>query len=207
MKSKSLIYPALIAAAACLLLILYSLLAARHGLEHQPSGPFKNGGPAGSFRHEKDNLKEAFKFLGTIAVYAGALNFLWFYFKKKLKSPLSYIKIAGRYLHKFHTYIGWAGLIAAAVHGVYFLLKEFQDEHVLTGISSILILLTLAVYGWLFKKLRSKKLIRQIHFYLACLFLLVLLIHAGGTMFAAAAIIIGICVIVWFLDSRAQNRK
>ncbi|NGM84293.1 hypothetical protein G5B47_17930 [Paenibacillus sp. 7124] len=135
---------------------------------------------------------EPFKLLGTIAVVCGAVSFSWMGFKKKLKSTSLPVRKLGKLLHRVHQFKGWTALVLILVHGAYYLITKLHDDKIFTGLAAFLILLALAGYGWLIKRVRNKWM-RKVHFFLSLIWIPLLLLHAGGS-----AIVTGvITAVVW----------
>ncbi|MCH6267341.1 MULTISPECIES: hypothetical protein [Neobacillus] len=173
MKKNFKIYiPIIITVLICLILIglfLYYQITNPH------DGPENLAGKA----REREDEGGIFKLMGNGAILAGALSFSWFLLKKKLKSPFPIVKVGARKAHSLHTYTGWAALALVVIHGGYYLIKEFTKTDNLTGASAFLLLLCLAIYGYVLDR-KKKKPIRSAHFVLSILWIAAVLVHGGG---------------------------
>jgi hypothetical protein len=184
-QNRSIFAPAIAVAIISILLIAYYFYAASHETNPQP--------PQGNF----------FTTLGTFAVISGAISFSWFRFKKKLKSPSLFIKKLAKIFYVAHTYAGWIALVLIGVHGGYFLITRLNDSNILSGLAAFFLNLTLAIYGWFIKR-KPNKFMRKTHFLLSILWLLVLIVHAGGTFIAIAIITLMVWGIIWIVEKRAK---
>lgn len=201
MKSKRIVFiPAVVIALAAIALTVYSLYIMTIGHHPKPT--------VGGFRppRRNENASELFKTMGTIALMCGAASFSWLYFKKKLKSPLTPVKKLGKLVYSVHTYTGWIALVLVAAHGGYFLVTKLRDGKVYSGLAALLILCAMAVYGWLLKRTRSKQM-RKTHFLLSCLWLPILLLHAGGSFLLTAAGTLGLWVFIWNAERAVKHRQ
>lgn len=197
--SRKVLIPAVIVAVISIALVIYALYTMP---QHVP-GEHPRGIP-GERPPEGSSLKEIFNNVGNVAILCGAVSYLWFIFKKRLTSPSQPVKKLGKVIYKFHSYTGWAALLLTVVHGVYYIAKV--DEHgYLTGIAAFLLLLSLAVYGWLLKRYRNK-FMRSAHFLLCNLWVAALLIHAGGSAVLMTGATLLIWIAVWAVE-RSIKRK
>lgn len=204
-QNRRVFIPAIIVTVIGLLLVLYSFYSTPSGGHHgpPPTGGGHPGPPSGE-KEGKGGLGGTFKQLGTFAIICGAISYSWFYLKRKMKSPSNLIKKLGKLLYKVHTYVAWAALILVVAHGTYYIIKDFNNPATLTGISAFIILLTLAMYGWFIKRIRNK-FMRTIHFLLSHVWLVLLVIHAGGHFILPAAITLMIWGIIWLFDLSARK--
>ncbi|TJY41777.1 hypothetical protein E5161_11265 [Cohnella pontilimi] len=210
MKTKKTVWiPAIIAAAvAAVLLAYYYYMSLSHGggevRPHVPSGgaegfrPHRGEGPGGS--------GEIFKTLGTIAVFLGAASFTWFWFKKRRNSRSMLVRKAGKLFYAVHKLLGWTTLIAIAVHGIYFLITKSGDNKIYTGLAGFVILLAISGYGLFIPRIRNKWM-RTVHRSLGLLWVPVLILHAGGSAIAAIVANLAVCVLVQFLEKRAERSE
>lgn len=200
-KSKIVWLPAGLALLAAILLIVYSydLPVLRH-IEH--GGHRIGGGPRPADADDGRALKGWITTLGTIVLYAGALNFSWFWFKKKMKSPSKLVRKAGKLLYKAHKWIGWGLLIIIAIHGGYFIITDWNNHKVYSGLGAFAMLLAIGGYGVLIRKVRNKWM-RSVHRWLSVAWAPVLLLHAGGSVILAVMACLGIYGLVWILERKA----
>ncbi|AIQ66100.1 hypothetical protein PSTEL_26280 [Paenibacillus stellifer] len=187
---KTVWIPAAFIAVVSLLLIAYSFYIGAGGDHPRPPAAAAGLPPRG----EREEGWEPFKLAGTLAVICGAASFAWLRFKKKLKSPSLPVKQLGKLLYKVHKFTGWTALALIAVHGGYYLITKFGDHNVYTGLAAFLVLLAIACYGFLIRRVRSPW-VRKTHFFLSLLWIPLLLLHAGGS--AIAAVIAGAAI--WVL--------
>ncbi|MFC7395458.1 hypothetical protein [Scopulibacillus cellulosilyticus] len=205
-KNKSIFIPVFIVAVISLLLVVYSYVAP-HASHH---GLFGEGHPSKGGEHLRRELSSSFKLFGTFAIILGAFNFSWFFIKKQMRSPSKLIKKLGKWVYKMHEYTGWAIFVLIAFHGGYFLLEDFQNPHIKTGLAAFVLLITLVIYGWLLKRTRqqnNRKLLRKGHFFLSSLWIVALLFHAGGTILTIAGITLAVWVLVWLIVWKAKKEK
>lgn len=153
---------------------------------------------------EKRGLSGIFNLLGNLSINLGACCFFWFILKKKLTSPSQMIKKAAKGFFKVHTFVGWTALGFGIVHGVYYLVTDFSNSRTFTGIAAILILLVLGVYGLFIRRVRNKY-TRKAHFLLSSLWIPILMVHAGGSVFAMVIVGLLIWGILWFVDSSSKK--
>ncbi|RUS46251.1 hypothetical protein [Cohnella sp. AR92] len=197
-KRKTVWIPAILAAIAAALLLAYSLW-------HHPSNAgrhFPPGGAGRPPREEEGGLGGLAKTLGTISLYLGAAGFVWFWFKKKLKSPSLLVRRVGKLLRTAHKPLGWATLLLIAVHGAYFLFTKLQDHKIWSGLAAFAILLAIAGYGFFVNKIRNKWM-RTVHRTLGLLWVPVLVIHAGGSAILASAAALAVGAVVALLEKKA----
>ncbi|SFJ30874.1 hypothetical protein SAMN02799624_03991 [Paenibacillus sp. UNC496MF] len=208
-KSKKVWIPAFIALiVAAVLVVCYYIYAPSKGELH----PFPKGGNGTSSpgglrpdRGEDPAVSGYFSTFGTIALFAGAASFSWFWFKKKRKSASRLVRQAGKLLYSLHKLLGWATFILIAVHGSYFLVTKINDEHVYTGLAGFAILLALTGYGYFIAKIRNKWM-RSVHRTLGLLWLPVLWLHAGGSAVLAAAATLAVGGIVYLLEKNRTKQ-
>lgn len=195
--------PAILVLVAAAALIVYYFT-------HQPQTPNFQGAdtpgdhPPADLQPDEEEGSETFTLLGNIAIAFGALSFWWFLFKKKLGSPNALIKKTGKLLYKVHTFTGYLALILVTVHGGYYLITKFSDVNAKSGLAGFLLLLALAVYGMLYKRVKNKDM-RKTHFVLTNAWLVVLCIHAGGFFFAMIGTTVALWALLWFLSKRAKK--
>ncbi|KEO84010.1 hypothetical protein [Tumebacillus flagellatus] len=198
--------PAIVVLVAAAALIVYYFT-------HQPQRPNFQGAPGprtpgqrppAGMRPPMEEGSETFTLLGNIAIAFGALSFWWFLFKKKLGSPNALIKKTGKLLYKAHTFTGYLALILTTVHGGYYLITKFSDVKTKSGLAGFLLLLTLAVYGMLYKRVKNKDM-RKTHFVLTNAWLVVLCIHAGGFFFFMIVVTVALWALLWLISKRAQK--
>jgi hypothetical protein len=208
-KNFRVLIPALLVAATSVALIIYYYLhmPARPprvpgGMQGAPGGGMPPG-PGGG----KKQGNEFFTLLGNGAILFGILSFWWFLFKKKLASPLPFVKEVGKKLYVVHTYTGYVALLLVVVHGGYYLLTDISNNNILTGLAGFALLMALAVYGWLYKRSKhgKNKALRQTHFLLSILWLLVLFIHAGGFFVVMVIATVALAVLLWWLERKKQT--
>ncbi|MCC3371532.1 hypothetical protein [Cohnella sp. REN36] len=180
--------PAVAAAIIAVLLIAVSLYA---GWTHErPDGKIPH--PPGP---RNEGLGEYATTLGTIALFAGAAGFSWFWFRKRLKSPSGLVRRAGKLLYAWHKPLGWVTVSLIAIHGAYLGIAKFGDDKVYTGLAGFIVLVTLAGYGHLIRRVRNRWM-RAVHRSLGLLLAPVLIVHAGGSAILAilAALAVGAAV-------------
>ncbi|MGJ7912954.1 hypothetical protein [Neobacillus sp. LXY-1] len=153
---------------------------------------------------ERPQGAELFTLFGNGAILAGALSFSWYLLKKKLKSPFKIVKIVAKKAFSFHTYIGWAALALVAVHGGYFLITDFKNTNNLTGAAAFLLLLSLAIYGYVLQR-KKKKSIRSAHFILSILWIGALLVHGGGFVIAFGVGLAGLFILVTIFEKKLKK--
>lgn len=198
-KSKKVWIPAGIACLAAILLIAYSYYV--HGTH-----PLEGGGrrlPGGP-RPDEDHspLKGIVTTLGTITLYIGAVSFSWYWFKKKLKSPSLLVRKAGKLLYAMHKWMGWAVVVIIAIHGAYFVITDWHNDKVYSGLGAFAILLAIAGYGYLIRTVRNKWM-RSVHRWMSVAWVPVLFLHAGGSTIIAVLVSLGIYGLVWLLEKNA----
>ncbi|MGO4106588.1 hypothetical protein [Paenibacillus sp. YAF4_2] len=186
--SRSIYIPAAIVTLASLVLILYAFLGVTH---HGPQG-----GPATG--------EGLFKTLGTIAVWCGAVSYAWLRLKKNRKSPSSLVKKLVKLFDRLHQLAGYASIVLIAAHGIYFLTQTKIKDDTYTGIGAFALLLSLAVYGFLIRRVKNKHL-RKIHFLLATAFAVVAFIHAGGSAIIAILSTIVFWGLIWLIERKAAQ--
>ncbi|MDP4172078.1 MAG: hypothetical protein Q8906_15820 [Bacillota bacterium] len=184
-ENRRIFIPAILAVGIGVALVIYSVFFMQSGGQHH--GPPPGGGLRHFRRRDGGGFGGLIKQLGTIIIICGAINYSWFYLKRRMKSPLTWVKKTGKYFYKVHTYVGWIALGLTAVHGTYYLLKDFKNPATFTGLAAFVLLLALALYGLFVNRSRVKS-IRKIHFLLTNVWLILLLIHAGGHFILPAAI-------------------
>ncbi|WP_027091678.1 hypothetical protein [Cohnella thermotolerans] len=200
--SRKAFIPAALVAFASIALIVYSFYASSRGRGHPPNMPAAGARPPGG---EREEGLDPFTLFGTLAVVCGAVSFTWLRFKKKLVSPSPIVKKLAKLLYRVHPFTGWAALLLIAAHGSYFLVTKLNDHKIYTGLASFLILLALAGYGFLIKRVRNKWL-RKAHFYLSLLWIPALLLHAGGSFLGTALATAAVWAAVWLLERATQPK-
>ncbi|MBM7652222.1 hypothetical protein [Neobacillus cucumis] len=146
--------------------------------------------------------------VGNVSIFLGTVAFWWFRFKKKMTSKVPFIKKLSKFLYKVHNFVGWTALVLTAVHGAYFLYtKKLGDHDQLSGIAAGLILLTLAMYGYVIRKIKNKW-TRQVHRLLSFAWLIALAFHAGGFFGTCVGASIGLWILIEFFErSQSQPKK
>ncbi|MCP8969301.1 hypothetical protein [Ectobacillus ponti] len=145
--------------------------------------------------------------VGNVSIFFGAVSFWWFRFRRKLKSPLPWVKKAAKYLYKVHNFAGWTALVLTAVHAAYFLYtKKLGDRDQLSGIAAGLILLTLAGYGYVIRKFKNKW-TRQVHKLMSFAWLIALALHAGGFFGACVGVTIGLWILLEIVERQTIAKK
>ncbi|WCK54909.1 hypothetical protein PP175_02525 [Aneurinibacillus sp. Ricciae_BoGa-3] len=162
--------------------------------------------PNGSHGMPHPDGKKGFDFtlFGNIAIACGAISYWWFLFKKKLASPSKPLKKVAKRLYSIHTYTGWAALVFIIIHGGYYLITDFHNSKIFTGLAAFLLLLALALYGWLYKRVRNK-FMRTSHFILGHIWLVALLIHTGGFFIFMVIVTLALWLIVRWVDLSAKK--
>jgi hypothetical protein len=190
MKNKRLVvYPALLIVSISVILILYSLFLS----------------PANDQFQRSEDAGGTYKTLGNIAIIFAAISFTWLRLKKKRISTSKPIKWLAKFMYSIHTYMGWAALALIAVHGTYFILTDFQKSATKSGLAAFLLLLTLAGYGYMFRKVK-KPIMRKIHFALALSWIVAALIHAGGIIILMSILtLIAWLIIGWVEKATLQK--
>jgi hypothetical protein len=196
--NKSVFIPAIIVVIAAILLVAYSFFAMNSGTH--PAPPEGGRPPMGGEKFEP------FKTLGTIAIVCGALSFTWLLFKNKLTSSSVPIKKLGKLFYTIHTYTGWAALLIVLVHGTYYLITKLNDKSIYTGIAAFLLLFTLAGYGYLIKRVRNMHM-RKVHFLLSFVWIIAIMLHAGGAFITTALITLVIWGFIWLLERYTLNKQ
>ncbi|UUZ82283.1 hypothetical protein LJK88_49155 [Paenibacillus sp. P26] len=161
-------------------------------------------GPAA--RHEAEGEKGGeglFKNFGTIAVFCGAVSYVWLRLKTKRRSPSSVVQILVKWFDKLHTYAGYGAIVLVAVHGVYFLTQAAVKDDTYTGLAAFALLLSLGVYGFLIRRVKNKHM-RKIHFLLATAFAVVACIHAGSSAIMATVCTIAFWGLVLLMERSAR---
>jgi hypothetical protein len=203
--NRAIFIPAISVAIVSILLIIYYYNAAAHGAPaNLPSGALPPGGSGTRPRPPEGEGADPFKFLGTLAIICGAISFSWFRLKKKLASPSRPIKKLAKIMYAAHTYTGWIALILIVIHGAYYLITKLNDPSIFSGLAAFLLLLALAIYGWLMKRKPNKQM-RKMHFLLSNLWLLALLVHAGGNFILVVAVTLMIWAIIWIIELAAKR--
>lgn len=190
--SRSVFVPAVVIVLASLSLILYAFF----GIVHE-------GGPPG-LRPGERGSEGIFKTMGTIAVWCGAVSFAWFRLKLRRRSPSPLVKKLVKLFDRAHQLAGYAALALIAAHGIYFLTQARIKDDTYTGIAGFALLLSLAVYGFLIRRVKNKHL-RKIHFLLATAFAVAAIIHAGGSAIIALLSTIVFWGLVWLMERRASQ--
>lgn len=203
-KSKKVWIPAGMACLAAILLLAYSYYvhASRHfeGAGHRPPAGERLPGRPKEEGHSP--FKGWITTLGTITLYIAALSFSWYWFKKKMKSPSMLVRKAGRLLYSAHKWMGWAVVILIAIHGAYFVVTDWSNDKVFSGLGAFALLLAIAGYGYLIRTVRNKWM-RQVHRWLSVAWVPVLFLHAGGSVIIAVFICLGVFGTVRVLEKYA----
>jgi hypothetical protein len=202
-QNRRVFLPVIAVTLVSFLLIAYFLYTTSHAPRLQPRVPNPNGSLAGIRRPEG---KKGFDFtlFGNIAIACGAISYWWFLFKKKLASPSKPLKKIAKRLYSIHTYTGWAALVLIIIHGGYYVITDLHNSKLLTGIAAFLLLLTLAIYGWLYKRVRNK-FMRTSHFILAHIWLVALLIHTGGFFIFMVIVTVILWLVIRWVDLSAKK--
>ncbi len=156
----------------------------------------------GGFQPE-GGIGEAFKWLGTMAVWLVAFSVSWYGFKR-LKKKTKVMKKASKYTFRWHHWAGWIAVGLIAVHATFFLVTKLSDPNVKTGLAAFIPLATLAVYGLLLQR-APKPFIRLLHKLLAAFTLIVIAIHAGGTFWAALSAVVVAWLLAWAYERHKQK--
>ncbi|MFD2333564.1 hypothetical protein ACFSR7_30245 [Cohnella sp. GCM10020058] len=203
MKQKRTLYiPAAISLLAGIVLILYAFFGVAHqGIDH--GGPSPGNLPPGLGRREQGS-EGVFRTLGTVAVWCAAISYTWLRLKKKRRSPSAFVKKLVALFNRLHQPVAYAALVLIAAHGIYFLTQAVVKDDAFTGIAAFLLLMTLAVYGFLIRRLKSKH-TRKIHFGLATAFGVAALIHAGGSAIIATLSIVVLWGLIEFVERMASR--
>jgi hypothetical protein len=192
-QNRSIFLPAISVAILSILLILYSYYSAAHAVH--PSPPHGGGQPPGG-----KGGTNSFLTLGTIAIVCGAINFSWFLLKRKLTSSSRPIKKLAKIFYAVHTYTGLLSLGLIVIHGSYYLITKLQDTlNIFSGLAAFLLILALAMYGWRMRK-KPNNTMRKTHFLLSNVWLLALIVHAGGTFIQIVAVTLMIWAIIWVVE-------
>jgi hypothetical protein len=195
-QSRRVFIPAIVVAVVSMCLIIYALSTMQpHSGEHPMGGPPPEG----------NSVKGIFNNLGNMAIICGAVSYLWFIFKKRLTSPSKPVKKMAKTLIKVHHYMGWAALILTIVHGAYYL-TDVENNKYLTGIAGFLLLLALAGYGWLIKRVRNK-FMKTSHLVLSNLWLIALLVHAGGFFILVTGGTLLVWAFVWIVELAIKQKE
>lgn len=157
-------------------------------------------------RQRHSEAESLFTTMGTIALYVAASGFSWFWLKGKLRSPSLLVRQARKLFYAAHKWLGWTALALGAAHGTYLLCARIDDNHIYSGLASLVILLIIVAYGLYIHKIRNKWM-RRIHRSLGMLWVPVLFVHAGGSALAAASVVIGVGVLTWLLEKYAKRRQ
>ncbi|HJV46096.1 MAG TPA: hypothetical protein VJ824_10280 [Bacillota bacterium] len=199
-NSRAVFIPAILVSLVSLFLIGYGVVTM---MQHVGGHP--GVGPNGEMQpHERNVVKEIFNNIGNVAIACGAISFYWLLFKKKLTSSSMVIKKFAKKIYKAHTYVGWAAFVLTVAHGAYFLL-DFDHPKYLTGLAAFLLLLAIATYGWLIKRFNNKYM-RTSHLILSSLWIVALLIHAGGFMILVTAITLLTWAALKVVDLRGKQK-
>jgi ABC-type Fe3+ transport system permease subunit len=165
---------------------------------HQPAHPQHLPGKFSGKRPERHEGGGIFKLMGSGAIIVGAFSFSWYLLKKKLKSPFKIIKMTAKKVFSFHTFAGWAALALVAIHGGYYLITDFTNTKNLTGAAAFLLLLCLAVYGYMLNR-KKKKVMRSAHFILCIMWIIAAFVHGGSLVIICGVVLAVLFVgITWF---------
>ncbi|SFJ35371.1 hypothetical protein SAMN02799624_04220 [Paenibacillus sp. UNC496MF] len=198
MKPNRLLFiPAVLAALVSLAFVLYALFGSIHPDTLQ-------SGVAAGMRRDAEGGDGLFRTLGTIAVWCGAVGYAWLRLKKKRKSPSPVVKKLGKLFNRLHQPAGYAALAFVAAHGSYFLTQAAMKDDTFTGIAAFTLLLSLAVYGYLIRRVKLKH-VRRIHFLLATAFAIVAIVHVGGSAILATLAVIVCWALIGLIERRAAR--
>lgn len=197
---RSVYIPAILVAAASLILILYAFFGMAH---HAPPGAAAGALPHDMKPKGEKGSEGLFKNFGTIAVFCGAVSYVWLRLKTKRRSPSSVVQILVKWFDKLHTYAGYGAIVLVAVHGVYFLTQAAVKDDTYTGLAAFALLLSLGVYGFLIRRVKNKHM-RKIHFLLATAFAVVACIHAGSSAIMATVCTIAFWGLVLLMERSAR---
>jgi|AGTN01.1.fsa_nt_gi hypothetical protein len=206
-KSKGVWIPSIIAIVAAILFLgYYYHYISRHGNGESDLKRLAEEQLAKGFVDGNVRIAIFFNDLGTISVFLGAVCFSWLLFKRKLRSPSRIVRRVGKLFHSLHIFLGWISLFLCFAHGIYFFFVEIHDQHIYSGISSFVILLTIAGYGYGIRKVSNKEM-RAVHRWLSIVWIPILWIHAGGEAILAAMAALGAGGIVLLLERMASGRN
>lgn len=152
----------------------------------------------------EDKFEDLFENFGNVAILCGMISYSWIIFKKKLKSPSKAVKKWVGKLFALHPYVGGTSLSLAVLHGAFYF-TDIDDEDYFTGIASILLLVTVVIYGWLIKRIRNPY-IRKTHFVMSSLWVIAILIHAGDFMMLMIVSIGFIWLIITWYEKRQVKK-
>jgi cytochrome b561 len=205
-KNRSIFMPAILVAILSILLIVYYYYASAFGDHPKPPGGGRppQGSPQGGFQPDGGKGTDIFLTLGTLALISGAISFSWFLLRKKLKSTSIPIKKLAKIFNVAHNYTGWIALVFIAIHGTYYLITKLNDSKIFSGLAAFLLILTLAIYGYKMKR-KPNRFMRKTHFLLSLLWLVALVVHAGGTFIQVAAITLMIWAIIWIVELKTKQ--
>ncbi|WP_047152913.1 hypothetical protein [Aneurinibacillus tyrosinisolvens] len=204
-QSRRVFIPVIIIVLASVLLVIYSFYTAPNPAESH-TGVHPPNGPRTGIGHKQEKNGFDFTLLGNAAIACAAMSYWWFLFKKKLTSPSKPLKKIGKRIYSLHTYTGWAALVLIIIHGGYYLITDLHNSKLLTGIAAFLLLLALAIYGWLYRRVRNK-FMRTSHFILSHAWLLILFFHAGGFFIFMAVATLILWGVVRMIDSSAKKNS
>jgi predicted MFS family arabinose efflux permease len=200
-NSRTIMIPALLVAIASLLLLLYSFLGVTN-----KENPSHLGTPPSNFEHRIEKGNEGlFKTLGTVTVFVVAVNYAWLRLQKKRRSPSRFVRLIVKWFEKPHKYAGYTAIILVVAHGTYFLTQAAIKKDTYTGIAGFALLLTLGIYGFLIGRVPNKHM-RKIHFMLANAFVIVTLIHAGGSAIIATFSVIVFWGLIWLIEHKSEHK-
>lgn len=191
--SNRVLVPAIILSIVSIILVIYGVST----MAAHPMDPATGE----HLRQKKEGAADIFTMLGNIAIFCACISYWWFRYKKKLASPLPIVKKLAKKIYAVHTYTGWIALSLVVIHAVYFLVTDRSNPKLLTGIAASLPMVGLAVYGWLYRKVRHKSM-RNAHFLLSNLLLILLLIHAGGFFILMVVITLASWVGIWIMEKK-----
>ncbi|GIM46359.1 hypothetical protein DNHGIG_19080 [Collibacillus ludicampi] len=203
-QGRRVLIPAILVAFVSVLLVIYSYYTMPLHPQGSPAGVHP---PAGSHtgippREGKNHFD--FTILGNIAIFCGVFSYWWFLFKKKLTSPSQSLKKMSKRIYSLHTYTGWIALVLIIIHGGYYLITDLHHPKLLTGVAAFILLLGLAIYGWLYKRVRNKYL-RTSHFILSNVWFMALLIHAGGFFILMVVVTFVLWAVIGIMDWSAKK--
>jgi hypothetical protein len=124
--------------------------------------------------------------LGTWATVLAMMAGAWWALKtwtakKPARAKLPWVPGHLRFFRRYHLWLGFLALGLATVHGVTHFITEWGNIRILSGLLVFLFFIMLTLVGWRYYRERTGD-SRRRHRWLAGLLLVVLFIHAGGSM-------------------------
>ncbi|NBD25007.1 hypothetical protein [Paenibacillus glycinis] len=194
-RKKTVWIPAVLSVIIAILFVAYYLYTwSSHGRGMVEPHPPKGG--------EGERAAGLFSTMGTMALYIAAAGFSWFWFKKKLRSPAKWVRLAGKIFHAAHKWLGWLTLLLIAIHGAFFLVTKLHDKHIFTGLAAFAILLAIAGYGYSIPVIRNIWM-RRVHRTLGIVWIPLLWLHAGGSAIIAVIATLAVGGIAAMLHKKA----